>query len=162
MHPIAQGSAEHSWRLKGNLDMALPPERRDQLRRTIDRAADDLQNTFCSCLDCMADGVLLLDNAMQVIYATPQVDKILKSQDEPFAILPKFILHAPHQAARFAAFVNGKHHETGPLSLLLEGKNELDLLLITCFYLPKSSDPDLHVVRYLITLRDPNNYSTQH
>ena len=54
-------------------------ERRDQARRTTDRAVDDLQKTFStshchSCLERMADGVLLLDNETRVIYATPEVD----------------------------------------------------------------------------------------
>ena len=58
-------------------------ERRDQARRLTDRAVDDLQKTFStphchSCLERMADGVLLLDNETQVIYATPQVDQVLK------------------------------------------------------------------------------------
>ena len=87
----------------------------------------------------MADGVLLLDNETRVIYATPQVDQVLKRHDSPFALSPKFTLHHPHHAARFAAFVNGKNQETGPLSLLLEGENGCDLLLLNCIQFPKSS-----------------------
>lgn len=109
----------------------------------------------------MADGVLLLDKESRVIYATPTVGQILKRQGVPFALLPKFILHAPHHAAHFAAFANRKNHEAGPLSLLLEGENGREPLLITCFHLPKSSEPDLQAVRYLITLPDPSNYATQ-
>jgi PAS domain-containing protein len=141
--------------------MLPPPERRDQPRRALDRAADGLQKAFHSCLDCMADGVLLLDKESRVIYATPPVGQILKKQSVPFATTPKLILHAPHHAARFATFANGKNHEAGPLSLLLEGENDRELLLITCFHLPKSSEPELQAIRYLITLRDPNNYATQ-
>lgn len=141
-------------------------KRRDQTRRLTDRAVDDLQQTFStphchSCLERMADGVLLLDNETQVIYATPQVDQILKRQDLPFAVSPKFTLHQAHHSSRFAAFVNGINRETGPLCLVLEGENGHDLLLLNCFQLPKPAEPDLEAARYMITLRDPNFYPFQ-
>ena len=103
-------------------------ERRDQPRRSADRADDHLHKTFSTpqchaCLERMADGVLLLDSGTRVIYATPQVDQFLKRHDSPFALLPKFTLHHPRDAASFAAFINGKNQEAGPLSLLLEGEN---------------------------------------
>lgn len=138
-----------------------PPERRDQPRRALDRAADGLQKAFRSCLDCMADGVLLLDDERRLVYATPSVQQILKRKNPPFAISPKFTLHASHHAARFAAFANGKNNETGPLSLLLESENGHEPLLITCFRLPKPSDMELQAIRYLITLRDPDRYVSQ-
>jgi hypothetical protein len=54
-------------------------ERRDQSRRTADRAVEDLQKTYStphchSCLEQMANGVLLLNNETKVIYATKEVD----------------------------------------------------------------------------------------
>ena len=142
-------------------------ERRDQPRRLADRADDYLHKTFStphchSCLERMADGVLLLDNETRVIYATPQVDQIMKRHDLPFALSPKFTLHHPRHAARFAAFVNGKNQEAGPLSLLLEGENGgEDLLLLNCFQFPKPAEPDLQAARYMITLRDPNHYPSR-
>jgi DNA-binding CsgD family transcriptional regulator len=45
--------------------------------------------------------------------------------------------------------------------LLLESENEHELLLITCFQLPKPAEPDLHAARYLITLRDPKHYASR-
>lgn len=151
------------------MSMTPPPfqsERRDQPRRLVDRAVDDLHITFStphchSCLDRMTDGVLLLDNETRVIYATQEVDQVLKRHDLPFALSPKFTLHQPHHASRFAAFVNGKNHEAGPLSLLLEGENGRDVLLLSCFQLPKPAEPDLQAARYMITLRDPNHYPSQ-
>jgi DNA-binding CsgD family transcriptional regulator len=109
----------------------------------------------------MADGVLLLDNETSVIYATPKADQILKRHDLPFALSLKFILHRPPHASRFAAFVNGKNHEAGPLSLLLEGENGRDLLLFNCFQLPKPAEPDLQTARYMITLRYPGHYPSR-
>jgi DNA-binding CsgD family transcriptional regulator len=138
-----------------------PPERRDQPRRALDRAADDLHKALRSCLDCVADGVLLLDSEKRVVYATPPVHQILTRKNPPFAILPKFTLHSPGHAVRFTAFTNGKSQESGPLSLLLDGENGHEPLLITCFHLPKPSETDLQSVRYLVTLRDPNRYATQ-
>ena len=113
------------------MSIPTPPfesERRDQPRRSADRADDYLHKTFStpychSCLERMADGVLLLDSETRVIYATPQVDQLMKRHNLPFALSPKFTLHHPRHAARFAAFVNGKIQEAGPLSLLLEGEN---------------------------------------
>jgi hypothetical protein len=106
------------------MTITTPPvqsERRDQPRRSADRAVDDLHKTFSnphchSCLERMADGVLLLDKETRIIYTTPQVNQILKRHDLPFAISPKFTLRQPHHASRFAAFVNGKNQEAGPRS----------------------------------------------
>jgi DNA-binding CsgD family transcriptional regulator len=141
-------------------------ERRDQLRRLADRTIVDLQKTFStpychSCLERMADGVLLLDNETRVIYTTPQVDQILKRHGLPLAFSPKFILNDPRHASRFSAFVYGKNREAGPLSLLLEDENGQGLLLLHCFQLPKVADPDLQAARYMITLRDPNYYPSR-
>ena len=113
------------------MSITTPPfesVRRVQPRRLADRADDYLHKTFStphchSCLERMADGVLLLDSETRVIYATPQVDQLMKRHDLPFALSPKFTLHNSRHAARFAAFVNGKNHEAAPLSLLLEGEN---------------------------------------
>jgi DNA-binding CsgD family transcriptional regulator len=141
-------------------------ERRDQARRATDRAVDDLQKTFStshchSCLERMADGVLLLDSEIRVIYATTQVDQIMKRHDSPFTLSPKFTLHHPSHAARFAAFVNGKNLETGTLSLLLECQDGEGLLLINCFQFPESAEPELHAARYMITLCDSNHCPLQ-
>ena len=148
----------------------IPPpfqsERRDQARRLEDRTIVDMQNTFStpschSCLERMADGVLLLDNETRVIYATQEVDQILKRHGLPLTLLPKFTLHNPQHASRFSAFVYGKNHEAGPLSLLWEGENGHDLLLLNCFQLPKPVEPDLQAARYMINMRDPNHYPSR-
>lgn len=141
-------------------------ERRDQARRATDRAVDDLQKTFStphchSCLERMSDGVLLLDNKTQVIFTTPQMDQILKRYELPLALSPKFTLHNPRDACRFAAFVNGKIRQAGPLNLLLDDENGRDLLLLNCFLLPKPADPNIQAARYMITLRDPNHYPSR-
>jgi DNA-binding CsgD family transcriptional regulator len=141
-------------------------ERRNQPRRSADRAVEDLYKTFStphchSCLERMADGVLLLDNETRVIYATLELDQVLKRHNFPFAVSPKFTLHQAHHASRFAAFVNGINRETGPLSLLLEGENGRDLLLLNCFKLPKPAEPDLQSARYMVTLRDPSHYPSR-
>ena len=151
------------------MSITPPPfqsERRDQARRTTDRAVDDLQKTFStshchSCLERMADGVLLLDNETRVIYATPEVDQILKRHDLPLALSPKFTLYQPHHASRFAAFVNGKNREAGPLCLLLGDQNGDGQLLLNCFKLPKPAESGLKTARYMITLRDPNHYPSR-
>lgn len=162
---------ECSWRRKGDFDMAIPvppfqPERRDQSRRSADRAVDEQYKTFStpqchSCLERLADGVMLLDNETCAIYVSQQADQILKRGDLPFTFSPKFTLHQPHHASRFAAFVSRKDHETGPFSLLLEGENGNDLLLLNCFQLPKSAEPDAQSARYMITLHDPNHYPSR-
>jgi DNA-binding CsgD family transcriptional regulator len=149
--------------------MAIPPspfERRQQLRRSVDQAADNLHKTFSTnfyhpCLEHKADGVLLLDNEIRVIYATTHVDQIMKRQDSPFVIAPKFALHHPNHAARFATFVNGKNQEFAPLSLLLEGKNGRDQLLLNCFQFLKPAHSGEQAAHYLITLFDPNHYPTR-
>ena len=143
------------------------PERRKQSRRLADRAIDDLYNTFSSthcrsCLERMADGVLLLDSETHVIYASQQAEQILKRADSPFTLTPKFSLHQSLPACRFAAFVSGKNSETSsPLTLLLAGENGHDLLLLNCFQLPKSAQSDSRSARYLLTLHDPNHYPSQ-
>jgi DNA-binding CsgD family transcriptional regulator len=109
-------------------------------------------------MERMGYGVLLLNNEMRIIYATPHVDQFLTRQDALFTISPKFTLRHPRHADRFAAFVNPKNHETGPLTLLLEGENGRDHLLLNCFQLPEPAEPDLQAARYLITLRDPNHH----
>lgn len=136
-------------------------ERRGRPRRAVDRIVDNLQKSFRSYLEYMADGVLLLNSETQVIYATPPVDQIVKKHGFPFELSPKFILRHQHHAARFSAFVNGKNQETGPLSLLLESECGRDLLLLNCFQLPKPAQPDLQSSCYMITLRDPSHYSSQ-
>ncbi len=141
-------------------------ERRAQPRRVEDRVVDDLHKTFSTphchaCLEHKGDGVLLLNNETQVIYATSQVDAILKRYHLPLALSPKFTLHQAHHASRFAAFVSRKNHQTGSLYLLLEDENGHELLLLNCFQLPKPSEPDLHLARYMITLRDPNHHPSQ-
>lgn len=138
--------------------MTLPSERRGRPRRADDRAVDNLQKTFRSCLDRMADGVLLLDNELRVIYATPQTDQILSGAEIPLALTPKFTLTLSHKASRFAAFANGKNSEAGPLSLLLEAGQDNRMLLLTCFRLPDSATSDLYAARYMVTLRDPSHY----
>ena len=109
----------------------------------------------------MADAVLLLDKERRVIYATEQVEQIMSRSAMLFALTPKFTLHDPANACRFAAFVSGKNTEAGPLSLLLGGENDHDMLLLTCFRLPESSTPGLHSARHMIKLRDPNRYSVR-
>jgi DNA-binding CsgD family transcriptional regulator len=148
------------------MSISPPTERRSQPRRSADRAVDDLQKTFStpncrSCLERMADGVLLLDQERRVVYATPQAERISQRQDFSFALEPKFILQLPLHAARFAAFANGKSHETGPLSLLLEDEHSRTLLLMTCFRLPKPSEPEAQAASYMITLRDPNHFPAE-
>ena len=151
------------------MPITLPPlksDRRAQPRRVEDRVVEDFHKTFSTphchaCLEHKSDGVLLLNNETQVIYATTQVDTILKNYDLPLSLSPKFTLHQAHHAARFAAFANEKNHQANLLCLLLEGENERDLLLLNCFQLPKQSEPDLHLARYMITLRDPNHQPSQ-
>jgi DNA-binding CsgD family transcriptional regulator len=141
-------------------------DRRAKPRRAEDRRVDDLYKTFStphchSCLERMGDGVLLLNNETQVIYATSQVDSILKRPYLPFAVSPKFTLHQAHHATRFAAFTKRKKHETGILCLLLEGENEQELLLINCLKLPKPAEPNNQAACYMINLRDPNHQPSQ-
>jgi DNA-binding CsgD family transcriptional regulator len=147
---------------------SIPSERRDQSRRSDDRADDYLHKTFSthychSCLERVADGVLLLDSETRVIYSTPQVDKLMKRHDSPFTLSPKFTLHHPRHAALFAAFVNGKNHEAGPFSLLLEDENAGggDLLLLNCIRFPEPAEPDCQAAHYMITLCDPNHCPSQ-
>jgi DNA-binding CsgD family transcriptional regulator len=109
----------------------------------------------------MADGVLLLDSETRVIFATPQLDQVLKRHGSPFALSPKFTLRHPCHAARFAVFVNGKNQEAGPLSLLLEGENVGDLLLLNCIRFPEPAEPVLQAARYMVTLCDPNHCPMQ-
>ena len=153
------------------MSMSTPPpplqsERRDQPRRSVDRTDDFLHKTFStphchSCLERMADGVLLLDSEARVIYATPQVNQLMKRHHSPFALSPKFTLHHARHAALFAAFVKGNIQEAGPLSLLLEGENAGDKLLLNCVHFPEPAEPDLQATRYMITLCDPNHCPAQ-
>jgi DNA-binding CsgD family transcriptional regulator len=144
----------------------LQLERRAQPRRVADRVADDQHKTFSTpychaCLEHKGDGVLLLNNETHVIYATSQVEKILKRHNLPLALSPKFTLHQAHHAVRFAAFANRNNHDTGSLCLPLEDENRRELLLLNCFQLPKPAEPDRQIARYMITLRDPNHHPTQ-
>ena len=127
------------------MSITPPPfqsERRDQARRSADRAVDDLQKTFStphchSCLERMADGVLLLDNETRVIYATPEVDQILKRHDLPLALSPKFTLYQPHHASRFAAFVNGKNTRSSDhLACCWKAKTGANCCCLTVFNCP--------------------------
>jgi DNA-binding CsgD family transcriptional regulator len=141
------------------------PERRDHSRRLEDHSSDYLHKTFStpychSCLERIADGVLLLDNDTRVIFATPYVHQIMKKQGVPFLLSPKFTLRHQHQAARFASFVNQKNQDGGLLSLLLEGENQ-ELLLVKCYQFPKPPVPDLQTARYMITLCNPNHCTVQ-
>jgi DNA-binding CsgD family transcriptional regulator len=142
------------------------PERRDHQRRSEDKAIADLYNTFStpychSCLERMAKSVLLLDMEAHVIYATPQAHQILQREETPISFSPKFTLHHPQQAVRFAAFINGKKHIASPLILLLEIKNGEDHMLLNCFAFPKSANPNNNAARYMITLCDSADYPTQ-
>ena len=142
------------------------PNRRAKPRRAEDRIVDDLHKTFSTpychaCLEQKSEGVLLLNNETQVIYATSQVDSILKKYNLPCALSPKFTLHQAHHASSFAAFINEKNHDTKLLCLLLESENGQNTLLLNCFQLLKPSELDLDVARYMITLRDPNHYPSQ-
>jgi DNA-binding CsgD family transcriptional regulator len=151
------------------MSIPTPPfesERRDQARRSADRADDYLHKTFStphchSCLERMADGVLLLNSETRVIYATPQVDQLMQRHNLPFALSPKFTLRHPRHAARFAAFVDGKNQEAGPFSLLLEGENAEDMLLLNCIRFPEPAEPVLQAARYMVTLCDPNHCPAQ-
>ena len=141
-------------------------ERRDQPRRSADRAIDDLYKTFStpnchSCLERMADGVLLLDDETRVIYATQQVEQLSKRHQVRFALSPKFTPLQTHHASRFAAFVSGRNPETGPISFVLEEENGRELLLLNCLQLPKPADPALKAARYLISLRDSNHHPSR-
>jgi DNA-binding CsgD family transcriptional regulator len=140
--------------------VTIPPDiqRRDQPRRIADRVIDDLYKTFSTCLERMADAVLLLDKERRVIYATSQVEQIMSRLNMPFALTPKFTLYEPAMASRFTAFVNGKNSEAGPLSLMLGGEKDHDFLLLTCYHLPAPPTPESHVVRYMVTVRYPNRY----
>jgi DNA-binding CsgD family transcriptional regulator len=152
-----------------SMSNSSPPfqiERRNHLRRAEDRTANDLHKTFStphchSCLERMADGVLLLDCEMRVIFATPQVTKIMQRQYVPFELSPKFKLKSSHHELRFADFINGKNQEKGPLSFLWESESGHYQLLINCFLFPKPDEPNLSVARYMITLNDPSNYSSR-
>ncbi|NOT10243.1 MAG: helix-turn-helix transcriptional regulator [Methylococcaceae bacterium] len=149
--------------------ISTPPfefERRDQPRRSADREEDHLHKTFSTphchaCLKRMADGVLLLDNETRVIFATPQINQIMKRQDVPFTLSPKFSLHPPQHAAKFAAFVNGKDCENGPLRQLLEGQAVDDLLLLNCVQFPTSTEPKCRAARYMIIMFEPNHCPSQ-
>ncbi|MGJ0491881.1 helix-turn-helix transcriptional regulator [Methylobacter sp.] len=139
-------------------------ERRYLPRRLADRAINDLYKTFStphchSCLERTDDAVLLLDSERRIMYATSQADKIMSRFGMPFTLVQKFTLPPSHKDAfRFAAFVNGKNTEPGPLILLLTGENDQDLLLLTCFRLPEPLTANLHAARYMVALRDPNHY----
>lgn len=140
-------------------------ERRRQARLSVDRSNDlhkfILTPQCRSCLEQRADGVLLLDNETQVIYASSHVDRMLKKHNMPFAISPKFTLRQLQQAARFAAFVSGKNQEAGSLSLLMDGENGHDFLLLNCFKLSSSVESDFPDAFYMVTLRDIGHFPSQ-
>lgn len=147
--------------------VSFPPiERRGQPHRAVDRTVDGLQTTFStprcrSCLERMADGVLLLDCETRVMYVTPQAEQILNRRELPFDLSPKFTLHYPQHASRFTAFVDKKNSGARPLSLLVEGENGRYPLLLNFFQLPKPAEPDLYTACYMVMLRDPN-YCSSH
>lgn len=141
-------------------------DRRGQFRRASDRALDDQLKTFSTsychaCLERMADGVLLLDNDTQVIFATPQIDQIMERQQLPLSLSPKFNLHHQHHALRFSAFVNERNPVLEPLSILLDIENGETQLLLNCFRFPHTTEPQTNVARYMITLCDPYHYPIQ-
>jgi len=146
---------------------ALKSERRSQSRRSAERNEDFLHKSFStphchSCLERMADGVLLLDNETRVVFATLQVEQIMKRHESPFVLSPKFTLQHPRDAARFAAFINKKNQEAGSLCLLLGAENEgRNQLLLNCIQFPLPDELDSQAARYMITLRDPNHCPSQ-
>lgn len=149
-----------------NTTPPILPEHRVEQRRAEDRAVDILHKTFSTphchaCLERLADGVLLLDNDLRVIFATPEVDQVLKKHGLLLALEPEFSLLQLHHASRFAAFVNEKNHEAGPLSLLLESENSRDMMLLNCFRFPKIAEPNLQIARYMIIFHDPSHYPIQ-
>lgn len=144
----------------------LPSDRRGEMRRANDRAVDDLQSTFSTsrcrgCLERMADAAVLLDSDARVMYATPSVDRLVLQEGAPFALTPKFALSNAQHAQRFAAFLSERYPSSGPLTLLLERRDERDPLLLTGFRLPKPTAPDVHAARYMILLRDPSHFPQQ-
>jgi len=93
-----------------------------------------------------------------------------KNNCEGIAVLiasQRSILHVHYHATLSVrtpnpgAPVNGKNHEREPLSLLLEGENVGDLLLLKCIQFPKPAEPVLQTARYMITLCDPNHCPSQ-
>lgn len=141
-------------------------ERSHKARRAMDRIYDLQHESFSSpfchrCIERFIDGVILLDNETKVIYATQQVDKILKRHDVPFALLPKFILHEPNISKRFTDFIKEKNTETERLTLLLKGDKVQDMLLFNCLKFPKSTEPSVQYARFMITLSDPNHFPSQ-
>jgi DNA-binding CsgD family transcriptional regulator len=143
----------------------LQAERRNQPRRKLDRDIDDLHKTYSTpychaCLERLTDGVLLLDDELQVIFSTPQADKVMSGQNAHLVVTPKFTVHNPYYASRLTAFVDGNSGEANPLSLLFENVDENNLMLINCFRLPKPDATDLKAACYMVILRNTSYYPT--
>lgn len=141
-------------------------ERRKIGRRLADEAIADLLQTFSSCychscLDRMSHAVLLLDDEMHVLYATPQVEMILKKHNPAIVLSPQFTLYPPNYAERLLAFTQENNTQSDSFNLLLEGENGADLLLLLCFKLPKPTKAELNTARYMITLRDSKHYPSR-
>ncbi|SFM74641.1 helix-turn-helix transcriptional regulator [Nitrosomonas communis] len=141
-------------------------ERRNLPRRIADRFINDLYKTCStpqchSCLERTSNAVLLLDSEKRVMYTTSEADKIISQASTPFTLTPRFALLSPPNAARFEAFVNRESTEPGPLIQLLTNKKDRGRMLFSCFRLPEPDTASLHVARYLVMLRDPDQYSAR-
>lgn len=138
-------------------------ERHDLPRRMADKAINDrykaLSTPQChACLELTDNAVLLLDSEGRIMHVTSQAEHLIHRSNLSFTLRSKFTLLLSPNAGRFSDFMNGKNNEPGPLILLLTGERNQDMLLLTCFRLPEPTVSDLNVARYLVSLRDRNNY----
>lgn len=136
-------------------------DRREHHRRKTDQSIDHLQQTFHSCLEFLADGVILLSDEMKVVSATQQAQQLVSQHAVTLSLEPIFTLYDPRQALRLKNFAISRKPKAEPvLSLLLENNNIPDPLLLNCFRLPISHARCY--ARFMITLRFSTSTFNRH
>ena len=120
-------------------------ERRDQARRTTDCAVDDLQKTFStshchSCLERMADGVLLLDNETRVIYATPGSGSNPEKTRLAIGVIAKIYSLPTASCFPLCRFRQRKKSRSRTSQLAVGRRKRAEQLLLNCFQLPKPAE----------------------
>ena len=128
-------------------------------RAAADTAIDDLCKTYSTprchiCLENMAEATILLDKHGRLIYASSKVETVMKRLHIACTLNTAFVLPEAHHTKRLDEFI---HHSEVKSLILLVGA-EHDRMLLTCFRLPDPNTPNLHLAKYLITLRSPQHY----
>lgn len=140
-------------------------ERRNEPRRQEDRAFGDLSKTFSTsycqqCLNHWKAGAILLDANLSVLFMTMDAEKIIKNKVSQLILEPRFSILESSQSRLFERFILDSGNKPGPLCLVLNESNISNHILLHCYRLPRQSDTDKAIAKYLVKLRCFNGFDT--